>query len=266
VAGITQLDPRSDRPLALQLADLLREEIHTGIRSPGSRLPTESEFQEKYGLSRTPVRAALSALAAEGLVVSRKGYGSYVRERPPLRRVTSTRRHAVHRSSGKPIFDTEAIEQGQVPSRRILQVGRTPVPSEIATWLRLPVDEEVVIRQRLQLLDSEPAVISTSYYPLWMAKGTRLESPGPLPEGPDVLIESLGYRFSHGIEVFRARMPTPDEIRLLELDPGVPVVRMIHVDYDHDDRPLQVADDLYSGERHEFAFEWQEPNNEGRAR
>src|SRR5260221_10318420 len=81
-----RLDPRSDRPLALQLADLLRAEIQEGHRRPGSQLPTESEFQAAYGVSRTTTRAALATLVAEGLVVTRKGFGSYVRDRPPLRR------------------------------------------------------------------------------------------------------------------------------------------------------------------------------------
>jgi GntR family transcriptional regulator len=31
---------------------------------------------------------------------------------------------------------------------------------------------------------------------------------------------------------------------------------MLHVDYDPDGRTLQVADDLYAADRHEFAFEW----------
>lgn len=52
--------------------------------------------------------------------------------------------------------------------------------------------QEVVIRKRLQLLDGVPAVISTSYYPMWVAEGTRLESADALPEGPDNLIEQLG--------------------------------------------------------------------------
>ena len=130
-----RLDPRSDRPLALQLADVLRAEIQEGVRGPGSQLPTESEFQHDYGVSRTTIRAALSTLAAEGLVVTRKGFGSYVRDRPPLRRVSSTHRHASHRASGKPEFDTEAIAQGQVPSRRMLMTGRGPVPADIADWL-----------------------------------------------------------------------------------------------------------------------------------
>jgi GntR family transcriptional regulator len=253
-----RLDPRSDRPLSLQLADVLRAEIQKGIRRPGSQLPTESAFQRDYGVSRTTIRAALSTLAAEGLVVTRKGFGSYVRDRPPLRRVSSTHRHASHRSSGKPEFDTEATSQGQVPSRRMLMTGRGSVPADIAGWLGCQAGDEAVIRQRLQLLDDVPAVISTSYYPLWLAEGTRLESPKALPEGPDNLIEQLGHRFARGIELLRARMPTPEEVRLLELEPGVPVVRLLHIDHDPEGRTLQVADDLYAADRHEFAFEWVE--------
>ena len=165
-----RLDPRSDRPLSLQLADVLRAEIQEGVRGPGSQLPTESEFQHDYGVSRTTIRAALSTLAAEGLVVTRKGFGSYVRDRRPLRRVSSTHRHASHRASGKPEFDTEAVAQGQVPSRRMLMTGRGPVPADIAGWLGCQAGEDAVIRQRLQLLDDVPAVISTSYYPLWVAE------------------------------------------------------------------------------------------------
>ena len=84
-------------------------------------------------MSRTTVRAALAQLAGEGLVLTRKGFGSYVRDRPPLRRVSSTHRHAAHRASGKPEFDTEAIAQGQTPSRRMLRTGRGPVPADVAT-------------------------------------------------------------------------------------------------------------------------------------
>ena len=133
-----RLDPRSDRPLALQLADLLRAEIQEGRRRPGSQLPTESGFQHEYGVSRTTVRAALAALSGEGLVVTRKGFGSYVRDRRPLRRVSSTHRHASHRASGKPELDTEAVAQGQIPSRRMLRTGRGPVPADVARMAAVP--------------------------------------------------------------------------------------------------------------------------------
>ena len=183
---------------------------------------------------------------------------------PPLRRMSSRLRHSSHRESGKPEFETEAIAQGQVPSRRLLTVGRGPAPRDIANWLGVGAGELVMIRKRLQFLNGAPAVISTSYFPLWVASGTRLESPEALPEGPGNLIERLGHEFASGIELIRARMPGPEEVRLLELRPGVPLVRLLHIDYDSQDRTLHVADDLYAADRHEFAFEWAEPDGPAR--
>jgi GntR family transcriptional regulator len=246
-------------PITHRITDDLRQKIEDGSYGPGALLPSEPELAQKYSVSRQTARSALKALEQEGLINVHSTRGRTVRNRPPLRRVSSRHRHAEHRASGKPEFDTEAISQGQVPSRQILMVGRSTAPKDIAKWLNIEDDQEVVIRKRLQLLDGEPAVISTSYYPMWIAEGTRLESPDALPEGPDNLIEQLGHRFVHGMELLYARMPTPDEARLLRLLLGVPVVRMLHIDYNADGRTLQVADDLYAADRHEFAFEWSEP-------
>jgi GntR family transcriptional regulator len=246
--------------LTHQITDDLRDKIEDGTYGPGALLPSEPELAHRYGVSRQTARAALKALEQEGLIVVHSTRGRTVRNRPPLRRVSSTHRHASHHASGKPEFDTEAIAQGQIPSRRMLMIGRGLVPRDVATWLGTDAGQEAVIRKRLQLLDGVPAVISTSYYPLWVGEGTRLESADALPEGPDNLIEQLGHRFARGMELLQARMPTRDEVRLLELNPGVPVVRLLHIDYDPDGRTLQVADDLYAADRHEFAFEWTEPD------
>jgi GntR family transcriptional regulator len=244
--------------LSRQIADELRESILTGELPPGMTLPSERQLIQRYGTSKATASKAIALLQAEGLVTTELGRGTFVRHRPPLRRVSAAKRHDEHRSSGRPIFDTEALAQGQVPSRKILEVGRTQLPLEAAQWLQEPRGEEAVIRKRLQLLNGEPAVISTSYYPLWLAAGTRLESPDALPEGPDVLIENLGHRFYRGIEVYRARMPSTGELSLLNLRPGVPIVHLWDVDYNEHGQPLQAAEDLYAGDRHEFAYEWTE--------
>jgi GntR family transcriptional regulator len=244
--------------LSRQIAADLRDAILSGDLPPEAILPSERELIDKYKTTKSTASKAIALLQSEGLVTTQFGRGTFVRRRPPLRRISAARRHAAHRSSGKPVFDVAAINQGQIPSRQMLHVGRAGAPAEAARWLEIPAEEEVVVRKRLQLLDGAPAVVSTSYYPLWMAAGTRLESPEALPEGPDELIETLGHRFSHGIEVFRAEMPTPDEAQLLKLHPGVPVVRLWEVDYDADDRPLQAAEDVYAADRHEFAYTWTE--------
>ncbi len=48
----------------------------------GSKLPTERELAESFGVSRSVVREAIKVLAANGLVESRQGSGIFVRNNP----------------------------------------------------------------------------------------------------------------------------------------------------------------------------------------
>ena len=56
---------------------VLRDDILAGRLSPGERL-TEASIMDRTGVSRTPVREGLRRLEAEGLVVSRRGRGTYI--------------------------------------------------------------------------------------------------------------------------------------------------------------------------------------------
>ncbi len=56
----------------------LREMILSGELSPGEPI-TESGLAERFGLSRTPIRSALPALAAEGILVPRGKRGFSVK-------------------------------------------------------------------------------------------------------------------------------------------------------------------------------------------
>jgi GntR family transcriptional regulator len=244
--------------LSRQIAADLRAAIARGDLAPGAVLPSERQIIMRYKTTKATAGKAVGILVSEGLVTTELGRGTFVRRQPPLRRVSAARRHAAHRNSGKPVFDVGAIDQGRAPSREVLFVGQGPMPPKAARWLQASTGDAVAVRRRLQLLDGEPVILSTSYYPLWMASGTRLESPQALPEGPDELIESFGHHFVSGIEVFSAHMPTPEEMDLLRLHAGVPVVHLWNVDYDADGRPLQAAHDIYAGDKHEFTYEWDE--------
>lgn len=73
------------RTLAEQLRDTLAEQIVTGGRLPGARLD-EADLAETFGMSRTPVREALKALAGIGLVEYRPHRGVLV-ALPTTRRI-----------------------------------------------------------------------------------------------------------------------------------------------------------------------------------
>lgn len=62
------------------LAAHLRQQILAGHLPPGSRMPSERDLQQTYGLSRVTVRHAVGLLKSEGLVVVRHGQASRVRD------------------------------------------------------------------------------------------------------------------------------------------------------------------------------------------
>ena len=66
--------------LTEQVAARVTTMIENGSLPPGAKLPPESEFVRREGVSRTVVREAISKLQAAGLVETRHGVGSFVRE------------------------------------------------------------------------------------------------------------------------------------------------------------------------------------------
>jgi DNA-binding GntR family transcriptional regulator len=68
-------------PLSQQLAALLRAQIQSGQRPPGSRLPTIMQLSEEHGVATATVTKALRILKREGLVIGSTGHGTFVAER-----------------------------------------------------------------------------------------------------------------------------------------------------------------------------------------
>jgi DNA-binding GntR family transcriptional regulator len=79
---MSKLDPDDARSPYEQLADALRESIRAGDFGPGAQLPSYSALAGEYGVAPNTVKSALTVLRSEGLIVSRRGKGSFVRTRP----------------------------------------------------------------------------------------------------------------------------------------------------------------------------------------
>jgi DNA-binding FadR family transcriptional regulator len=84
--SVGQLSREWDTVLpATRLGDRLSQRmaalIDRGEFSEGGRLPAESELATRFGVSRPVIREALSRLRVMGVIVSRKGSGSYVQKR-----------------------------------------------------------------------------------------------------------------------------------------------------------------------------------------
>jgi DNA-binding FadR family transcriptional regulator len=72
----------ADRVYGQVLAFIIEQNL-----SQGDRLPSEHELSGLTAVSRPIVREALMRLQADGLIESRRGAGSFVRQRPPEHRI-----------------------------------------------------------------------------------------------------------------------------------------------------------------------------------
>ncbi|MBT2655187.1 FadR family transcriptional regulator [Bacillus sp. ISL-18] len=72
-------NPVSSKKLYMQIYNQILSEIQSGSFKIGDKLPAERELCEMFGVSRAPIRQALSALELNGIIYSRQGEGVYVK-------------------------------------------------------------------------------------------------------------------------------------------------------------------------------------------
>jgi GntR family transcriptional regulator len=74
----TQIEDATRTPRYVQVYTILRNWIVQGVYPAGSRLPSESELGETFGVSRITTRSAIDMLTKEGLVRRAQGRGTFV--------------------------------------------------------------------------------------------------------------------------------------------------------------------------------------------
>jgi len=152
-------------------------------------------------------------------------------------------------------FNVEAAQVGATPEVDMLTVSRARPPAEVADRLGVPDEAEVLVRSRRYLLDGRPVETAVSYIPADLAKGTPIADPNPGPGGIYARLEEQGHTLARFTEDVSARMPTPQEARLLTLSPGVPVFRLVRTAYDMDGRAVEVCDTVMAADAYQLSYE-----------
>ena len=76
---IISFSPVSSKKLHIQIYNQILSQIQSGSFQVGDKLPAERELCEQFGVSRAPIRQALSALELNGMIYSRQGEGVFVK-------------------------------------------------------------------------------------------------------------------------------------------------------------------------------------------
>ena len=153
-------------------------------------------------------------------------------------------------------FLTAMAEEGRKRSQRI-EVSIIEPPAEVQRRLRLSEGDLVAVRQRVQYIDEEPSTTNDSYYPLSLVQGSEIMHPGGIAHGANYVLEELGYEQVRALDEIHIRMPTPDEVRKLNLGPGTPVAIHICTGFTEDGSPVRVVLNCLPGDRHVIVYERQ---------
>src|ERR1051325_10357683 len=78
-----RIAPEREGRIGEEILAQVRSLVARGDLRPGDRLPPERDLAVQLGVSRPSVRAALKSLVSMGLLVARRGSGTYVTDGPP---------------------------------------------------------------------------------------------------------------------------------------------------------------------------------------
>lgn len=217
-------------PAYRQIAGELRNRILAGDLGPGDRLPTEHELAARYGVERGTARRALGLLAAEGRTEAHGGAGTFVRSQPqpaPVELLPEVQADA------RGVFLHRHAENWDLlaPTR----IQREPAPLDVTGLLGLDPGTVMLVRDRVVgPPGGPPGQVATTYLPLDVVKALpRLGRADTGPQGFLALLEQARGRLHYTASVL-ARQPTPAEASTLQLPPGVPVLCLVRISYDHD--------------------------------
>lgn len=212
----------------LRIAARLREQITSGELAPGQKLPSLRQLAEQHEVSDILIRRALDILRNEGLLESRKGAGTYVRQRPPIRRISSDRYRADFDLEPGTLATSFTHDQGIAWEEYRLDKAFRWIEADdrLAELFGVEPGTRVLERRFVFYAGREPSQMSRSCLLASDVEGTPVADPKnePWPGGVPGQLRSLGIEVERRIpESVATRMPTPEEARVLRIGPGVPV-------------------------------------------
>lgn len=229
---------RSGVPLYHIICLVLREGIESGRYKPGTALPTEEELARDYRVSRVTVRRALGELASAGLIERRQGSGTFVRNRPD----------ADGRPPGMIASAINQLERmASYGAARVIEFGYVETPPEIAVAFGRHSSERMQRAVRLREADGEAILHITTWIPEIL--GRAYDSADMERETVGRLLARSGVKPVSGEQTVSVTLAEPALARLMRLDVGAPLLKVVRLLRDQRKRTVEYAELLARADR-----------------
>ncbi|BCF95100.1 GntR family transcriptional regulator [Paraburkholderia largidicola] len=213
-------------PLYQQIKEKLRSGILDGTYGPHCRMPSESELQEMFDVSRITIRQALGDLQKEGLIFKVHGKGSFVSQPKASQNITSLQGFAEAMSS-----------EGHEISNRVVSFEFVPASTQVAAKLELDEGTPVAEIHRVRLLNRKPTSYEITFVPEPLGK--RLQRADLITRDIFLILENdCGIALGSADLAIDATAATPAIALALEARKGAPLLQVERLTYDAAKRPI----------------------------
>ena len=225
-----------------KIASDLRNAITSGQYLPGAQLALEKEMCQQYGVSRITIKRAVDELVNQGLVVKRRGSGTFVKsiEDNDVKELSMA-----HQFSGF----AETYKDRKVHTE-IIRFDIINPDEEVAAKLQMTTDDFVYDIVRARYVDDEPIVIEYTKMPIQLVPGIKR----------DILLKSI-YAYIEGVlklkiqsahRTVRAVMPSDMEREYLKIEGVLPILEVEQVAFFDDGRPFEYSISHHRADKSSF--------------
>lgn len=220
-----------------QIADGIRRDIASGLANEEGRLPSEAVLAQRFGVNRHTVRAAIAALAHEGVLQTWQGRGTFVRRQQRL----------IYPIGEKTRFSAGLEGQARQRQSEVLDHARENATTIIAQALGLEPGADVIRLETLGSADGTPVSRSTAWF-----DALRFPEIAQLVAETGSVTEALSRSgvedYSRASTSIEARHADEADMRELRLAPGAIVLVTIAVNVDAG-TPVQYAVTRFAADR-----------------
>ena len=229
------LEQNAIKPLYQQLMDVIIENIKNGTYKAGDKLPTETELEAIYNVSRITVRRAVKELCDKNILVKKQGKGTFV--------LDSSLRIRLNEIGG---FHEAVEERNQTAFSELLSLEKKKASDEFSEYLNIPDTSDIIEVKRVMGHDDTVIFIDTCYLPCDRYPDIQKYITGNFSVYK-ILKKIYHIKMVNSEKVIKVRKAKKDEAAYLHCEEGDPVFDIFKIVYDENDTPVHVSISILNG-------------------
>lgn len=244
-----KINRNSSTSLHIQIRNEILGNILNGILKPGDKLPSENELSNKFNVSRSTVRLALSDLTRKEFVYSKPGKGTFV--------AFSVINEAKMDLVG---FIDSPENEGIIEKVEVIENEKSKSLGHIYARLQINPGEKILSITSLRYTNNSVIGVDISYLPEGLF--FKISSMSIEKEPLDHVFYTLGIAPKRIEQMIQICKPTDEIIRYLALENNFPVMYIERISFLAGEIPIEYRKTYFHGDSYRLNMIMEKkPNN-----